>query len=137
MKLTKESIQELLETNDKAVGRALSALLTRQTASEQAMEDTIEHNGVGFTGVDGEFFTSLAKQFNRKGFLSPKQITAARKKDKRGVSKVGKYWRQLIEIAEEKQKIVQVEDSGNQAERELAEFEIAQDIATKNKFQNA
>lgn len=101
-KLTKEYIVHLLETNDKAVGRALLVLLNRQTAVEQACQRTEAVNGRGFTGFDAKIGTSMAQQFQRKGKLSDAQVAVWRKKDKRGNMKIAKYWKQLIEAAEEK-----------------------------------
>lgn len=90
----KETIQELLDTNDKAVLRAVLAIYDRQTDDEQLSEQTRELNNIGFSGVDGEIMSSFAKQIQKRGFLSAKQMLIARKKMKR-------YWRQLAEIASE------------------------------------
>lgn len=100
--LTRERIVEMLETNDKAVGRALLVLLSRQTADEQSSETTRYTNGRGFGAFDAEMGTSMAKFFGRTGYLSPKQLACWRKRDKHGNMRIAKYWRQLIEAAEEK-----------------------------------
>lgn len=101
---TKESIVNLLRTNDRAVGRALVALYERQTYAERNSERTIEFNGVGFTGVDGGVGASMAKAFMKYDSLTPKQVAYWRKTNKNGVMRIGKYWRQLLEIASEKEK---------------------------------
>lgn len=59
---TKESITKLLETNDKAVCRALVVLFERQTADEQTSAVTKHRNGMGFNGYDAGFGSWLAKQ---------------------------------------------------------------------------
>lgn len=89
---SKEVIQQLLETNDKAVCRALVAIYAHQTHQEQLSGTTKEHNGVGFSAFDAEFLSSLAEQVKTRGTLSPRQLELARKKMK-------SYWRQLLEIA--------------------------------------
>lgn len=89
---SKEVIQQLLATSDKAVCRALVAIYARQTHQEQLSGTTKEHNGVGFSAFDAEFLSSLAEQVKTRGTLSPRQLELARKKMK-------SYWRQLLEIA--------------------------------------
>ena len=104
-------IVELLESNDAAVERALILLLGRQDLDEQEAEEAIRRNARGFTGCDAEFMTSLAKQVEdrlRQGrrlghCLSRKQMDALRKRDRRGVMNIGKYWKQLIEEIVSKQ----------------------------------
>lgn len=86
---TKTDIQTMLATRDKAVTNALLLIYSKQTDAEQATEATVEHNGVGFTGVDGEFLTSCAKFYKRAGFLTDKQMAIARNKMK-------KYWKQIL-----------------------------------------
>jgi len=100
--LNRDYIVQLLETNDRAVGRALLVLLSNQTATEVAMETTSVDNGKGFTGFDGKIGTNMAKFYQRNGYLSPKQIAFWRKRDKRGHMRIAKYWRQLIAAAEAK-----------------------------------
>ena len=53
--------------------RGLLVVYANQTADEQRVGATTEHNGIGFTGVDAEFLTSLAEQLEQRGSLSPKQ----------------------------------------------------------------
>lgn len=89
---SKEAIQTMLATNDKAVCRALVAIYSRQTEHEKCIGQTKEHNGVGFSAFDAEFLSSLAEQVKTRGTLSPRQLELARKK-------VKSYWRQLLEIA--------------------------------------
>jgi hypothetical protein len=105
-KLTKEYIQTLLVRNDvvgmHAVGRALVHIRNRQTRVEQSSETTIEHNGVGFTGADAAFGTRLAGFYERNGYLSPKQVAVWQKLNRKGTSRIGKYWGQLLEEAKAK-----------------------------------
>jgi hypothetical protein len=76
----KEEIKDLLQKSDKAVMRGLVVIYSLQTEDEKKAEETSEHNGVGFSGVDAKFLSSLAKQVMVKGRLSEKQMLHARKK---------------------------------------------------------
>lgn len=88
---TKEKIIHLIDTNDKAVVRALVQIYQRQTADEQSAHTTMHHNGVGFGAMDATFLSDIARKA-QKYQLSERQIAAVRKL-------IRKYWRQLLEIA--------------------------------------
>lgn len=92
---TIETIKALLDSNDKAVMRALVVLYNRQTADEQQSHVTSHLNGRGFNGYDANFGTDLAKQVMAGRGLSVRQLAAARKMCK-------KYARQLVEEANSK-----------------------------------
>lgn len=100
--LNKDAIIELLKTNDKAVARALVVLTARQTADEQATENTRYLNGRGFRPCHARMGTSMAKFFERNGYLSPKQLAYWRAHDRSGNMRIGIYWGQLLEEAKEK-----------------------------------
>ena len=85
-------IRNKIATDDKWAIRALQRVYANLTADEQSIGATVQHNGIGFTGSDAEFLTSLAQQFERRGSLSPKQIAALRKA-------MPKYARQLEAVA--------------------------------------
>jgi len=92
MKVTKSKIKlfikNKLATDQDWALRALVRIWEKQTAAEQASEATIENNSVGFSGVDGNFFSSLATQYQRRGSLSPKQMLFVMKR-------MPKYWSQI------------------------------------------
>jgi len=100
---TKEQIITLLQTNDKAVGRALLAINARQTRDEQIAEQTKYHNNMGFTSGDAKRGTSMANYFDRKGYLTVNQLGWWRKKNFKGRSRIEKYATQLLIVAKEKQ----------------------------------
>jgi len=102
MNTTKAHIEHLLRTNDKAVGRALVALHARQTADEQNSEATKMHNGIGFTSADAKMGSSMAKFFQRRGYLSPKQLAYWREPNAKGKERIVKYATQLLQVAKEK-----------------------------------
>lgn len=92
----KQFIQDLLARQDlvgvEANLRGLLRIYQLQTVSEQMVEVTTDWNGVGFTGFDGEFLTSLSKQFIKSKSLSQKQYGFVQKNMK-------KYAGQLLKIA--------------------------------------
>jgi hypothetical protein len=88
---SKESIQNLLKTNDNAVISALMRIYDRQTSDEQDVKDTRDWNSVGFTGVDAYILSSFVEGYKKYNRLTPKQMAIARNKMK-------KYWKQLLDI---------------------------------------
>ena len=100
--MNKSDIIQLLQSNDKAIARALVVLNERQTLSEQSSESTINHNGVGFTPADARMGTSMALFFASRGYLTPKQLAYWKKPNVRGVWRICKYAGQLLEIANQK-----------------------------------
>lgn len=74
--------------SDLAILRALLRIYLYQTYDERQSEETVEHNKIGFSGVDGKILTSMCKQLVQRGFLSEKQMQIIRKK-------VVKYARQI------------------------------------------
>ena len=100
--MNKADIIQLLQSNDKAIARALVVLNERQTLSEQSSECTINHNGVGFTPADARMGTSMALFFASRGYLTPKQLAYWKKPNVRGVWRICKYAGQLLEIANQK-----------------------------------
>lgn len=86
----KESIQNLLKTNDNAVIAALLRIYARQTESEKIDKATEDYNTIGFTGVDAEILSSFVEYYQKWGKLSPKQMAITR-------NKIKKYWRQLLD----------------------------------------
>lgn len=96
----KESVQTLLLTNDRAVERALVVIYNRQTEEEKIASNTLEDNKKGFTAYDAEFLSQLALVVLSGRRLSKKQLFVIRKTDKRGNSRIGKYWKQLLEEIE-------------------------------------
>lgn len=98
MKVTKKNTQlyvkEMLRTNKAWALRGLVRIFQEnQTFEEQSHESTIVDNGIGFTGADGEFLSSIAKQVTTRKFVSDKQMAIVHKK-------MPKYWKQIIEMAD-------------------------------------
>lgn len=104
--LNKEQIVKLLATNDKAVARALLVVNGNQTANERSAEATINRNGEGFRPCHARMGTSMAQFYEKRGYLTEKQVAYWRKTDKTGAMRIAIYWRQLAEAAELKGKPV-------------------------------
>lgn len=73
-------LKEMLKTDSRWAIRGLLRIYEDQTAEEQAVGDTCVHNGVGFSGVDGEILSSFAEQINKGRNMSPKQMALIHKK---------------------------------------------------------
>lgn len=100
--LTQNDIIRLLQTNDKAVCRALVVLNERQTFDEQATEETRHRNGRGFRPSHARMGTSMANFYQTRGYLTVKQIGYWRMPNRKGQMRIAIYHRQLIEAATEK-----------------------------------
>lgn len=105
--VTRDSLQHMLENNDQervaqVIGRALVVLFKRQTAAEQNNNSTLDHNNVGFTGVDGKSGAITAKYFLKHHTLLPWQIRMWSKPAKNGYARLVKYHSQINEAAVEK-----------------------------------
>jgi hypothetical protein len=62
------------------LGLLLFCLYQRQTSDEQRSENTHYLNGVGFSGTDAAFLSSVAKSCQRYGYsLTPKMVPHVRK----------------------------------------------------------
>jgi hypothetical protein len=97
--MNKSDIINLLNTNDRAIGRALIALNKCQTFEERDCGVTINKNGRGFTPADAYMGTSMAKYYEKFGKLSEKQLLYWKKPNAKGVPRINKYANQLLEIA--------------------------------------
>lgn len=93
---TKPRIIALLQTNDRAVERALLALHQAQTPAERAERATIEANGRGFNSVDAWLCSTLAQRLAGGHALTKGQLAIARRR-------VLKYSGQLLKIAQAKE----------------------------------
>ena len=75
----KEDIKDLLVKRDDAVVQGMLRIFDLQTADEKESETAKHSNGVGFSGAHAEIMCSMSKFYNRRNFLSPKQMVCARK----------------------------------------------------------
>jgi hypothetical protein len=89
---TKDEIKGMIATNDEWLEHAILAIYDRQTAQEQSIEVTVEHNGIGFNGVDAYIMSEFAKWIRQGKPLTLKMRMLSRKK-------MVKYAGQLVKIA--------------------------------------
>lgn len=61
-----EHFKAKLSTDPKWAVQGLLRIHQNQTAEEQARGETVEDNGIGFTGCDAHILTSFANQAKRK-----------------------------------------------------------------------
>lgn len=87
-KAAKEIIQRSIDTNDRAVAKAITMIYSKQTQSEQASQMTRDHNNVGFSAFDAEILSSFAERLQSGRALTERQMAVGRKKIRR-------YWKQL------------------------------------------
>jgi len=87
----KASIQKLLSQSDQAVIHGLLKIYENQTNDEKIDEETKYLNGIGFTGCDAKILTNYVEFYQKRKYLTPKQIAVARKK-------MMKYTTQLIQF---------------------------------------
>ena len=65
-----------------------------QTEGEKFSKETIEENGIGFSGCDAMILSSFAQQLLDKNYLSQKQMEITRRK-------MLKYCGQILKYMEE------------------------------------
>lgn len=87
-----EFVQQKLATDDKWAKKALKVINGRQTKAERVCAQTAEANGVGFS-MTHAFLSKYAEFYEKRGFLSPKQMATVKKFIK-------KYHRQIIEVSD-------------------------------------
>lgn len=96
MKVTEKLIQtfvkDQLSSNPIWAYRCLEVIYGYQTESEKACHNTCINNNIGFSGADAEIMSSFALQYQKRKFLTPKQMNILYKKAK-------KYWRQVLAIS--------------------------------------
>ena len=66
-------IRTMLGSNIAWASKGVTRIFENQTADEQNVEETVEHNGIGFTGADANILSSFAKQVLKGRTMSAKQ----------------------------------------------------------------
>jgi hypothetical protein len=74
----KERIVSLLQTNNRAVEKAIVAIYHRQTLDEQSTQETKHANGIGFTGAHARLGTYYARWILEGNCLTGKHLEKAR-----------------------------------------------------------
>ena len=93
--MTKAEIKSALKAKLASDGswacRAIVRVYEHQTSAEQSTGETIEHNGVGFSGRDANILSSFAEQLKQGRTLSPKQLAVVFRCAPR-------YWGQVLPL---------------------------------------
>lgn len=102
--ITREWVIEKLETEnrlfqERLIGRCLIVLFNNQTNFEKKANCTNQNNNVGFNGRDGKSGVIGAKYYLKHGKLLDWQIEKWKKKDKNGIPRIAKYYKQFNEAA--------------------------------------
>lgn len=91
---TEKFVRHMLSTDDTWAIKALVRIYQEnQTPTEQSTLSTSVDNGIGFTGVDAPFLSSLAQAYLRYGRLSTKQLDWLKRK-------IHKYHAQVIKMSD-------------------------------------
>lgn len=86
-----------IATDSRWTRNALLAIYKYQTEHEKTVAETVDHNGVGFSGTDSNILTSFAKGIQERNMIfSPKQLAVAQKL-------MPKYAGQLVRIVRNQQ----------------------------------
>lgn len=108
-KVTKKAkiafIRKQLEGNSVWALKALLRIYDNQTEAEQAAGETVEENGIGFTGCDANILTSFAEGYKKYGKLTPKQMELLHRK-------IGKYATQIYNLSDENKLLACMERQG-------------------------
>jgi hypothetical protein len=96
MPWTESQIVNLLNTNDRAVERAIVAIYERQTADEKQTEHTRHDNSVGFRQNHAKRMSYYARLIKSGRHLFPRQLELSR-------TWMKMYRRQLADIANKKE----------------------------------
>lgn len=78
-KWTRPEIENMVRTNDRAVERAMVALLDRQTRDEQQTGSVNHHNRMGFAACNSKSGTYFANWVNGGRQLTGKHLDKARR----------------------------------------------------------
>lgn len=78
---TKDEMKDILTRYDDQLCKAVVKIWEYQTADEQRVGETKEHNGVGFNGTDAHILSSFAEFYKRTGFFDTEADCDSKKED--------------------------------------------------------
>ena len=88
-----EHLRQRLSSDPRWSLRSLIRIYQNQTIDEQSKDDTIERNGIRFSGPDAEILSSFARQYLRRRSLRPKQMNLLQRK-------IPSYARQILQCSD-------------------------------------
>lgn len=95
-----EALRKAIAEDERAALHALMKIYSYQTTDEKDGQATRWQNDLGFSAFDAEILSSFAEQFNRKAWLSEKQMALVHKKMVRYAGQLKKILRQEFEADE-------------------------------------
>lgn len=101
----KQYLKELVKYNDRALYKAIILIYQNQTEEEQQKNRNLEDNRIGFTKLDAEEMSIIARKIIAGQKLTESEISKSK-------NKMQKYWKQLMVISKE-----------NIRQRELKDYE--------------
>ena len=100
-----DAFRQILGEDQQFAQYGLMLVYKKQTEDERQTESVNHHNGVGFRAEDAKFLSSLAKQFEKKGALSEKQMEWLFKK-------MPVYAAQVVNIMLNEKQEINLDDDG-------------------------
>ena len=98
--VTKEKLMVWVERDPiNTIGRALVAIFNNQLPQEQASNNTVFKNGIGFTGADGRIGALGAKYYLKHRTLEDWQLRIWLGLNSKGQPRIVKYAEQLNQVA--------------------------------------
>jgi len=91
-----QHIRTMLGTNLNWASKGAIRIFENQTADEQNVGDTVENNGIGFTGVDAGILSSFAKQIIKGRTMSLKQQAILFKKMPKYAGQLERMTRDIV-----------------------------------------
>ena len=76
--MTDLEIKMKILTDDRWLYRAIYVIYERQTTNERLQRETVEDNGIGFSGVDGRTMSRIAEHLIKYKRLTDKDKAIAR-----------------------------------------------------------
>jgi hypothetical protein len=95
-----QSILDEIDSNDDFATSALLAIFEAQTQYEQDYGITIDKNHVGFSAPDAKKLTYLARRAWSSRGLTKAGLEILRKRGKDGISRLGRYRKQIAALLE-------------------------------------
>lgn len=95
-----KEILDRIDADDEFAGGALLALYERQTLYEQEKRLTFVKNDVGFSAFDAKLFSAIAERIQARCDVTEEDLAVLRKRGKDGISRLGKYRKQIADVME-------------------------------------
>ena len=120
-------LKDLLNTNDKALLKAIVLIYDGQTHEEKDKCEGIDDNCIGFSKNDTKELGDIARKIKANKELTEKELAKSR-------NKMQKYWKQLMIISKKQAEAKKLQEQ-NKLENKLAKEELAVQKEDKEKLE--